>query len=65
MIENGQITAADGFDHLEPRVCRVPSRISDLKQWGFPITTELYYYKNKEGELRHYAIYRIKRGVEE
>ena len=40
-------------------IMRLASRMSDLKQRGFPFSTTIVKGKNRYGEPTHYAVYKL------
>lgn len=57
LIRYGRITT---FQAYEKYGCtRLPARISDLKDKGIGIETEMYHKKKPSGEYVHYGIYRL------
>ena len=57
LIRYGRITT---FQAYEKYGCtRLPARISDLKDMGINITTEMCYKKSPGGGTIHYGIYRL------
>lgn len=53
----GSITSLEAMS--EYGIMRLASRISDLKQQGLPIVTEMVSGKNRYGETTHYARYSL------
>lgn len=57
LIRYGRITT---FQAYEKYGCtRLPARISDLKEKGIGIETEMCWKKKPDGEHVHYGIYRL------
>ena len=55
--ERGSITAKEARSLCQCE--RLAARISDLRKLGIPIKTETKTYKNKNGYLVRYAVYRL------
>lgn len=53
----GSITSLEAMS--EYGIMRLASRISDLKQQGLPIVTEMVSGENRYGETTHYARYSL------
>ena len=58
----GSITTRDAF--LDLAVCRLASRINDLKRMGYKIESTVESGKNRYGETVHYKRYTIKKEIE-
>lgn len=60
--DHGSITAIEAFS--EYGIFRLAARISDLKERGHNITSEIKHGKNKYEEPVHYSVYRLIEGQE-
>ena len=59
MEDCGSITSLEAMQ--EYGIMRLASRISDLKQLGHPICSEIKTGMNRYGEKTHYSVYHMKR----
>ena len=57
MQRYGSISTLEAFNDLG--VARLASRIHDLKDQGYPITSETKTTKNRFGERTFYKVYRL------
>ena len=55
--DHGSITAVEAFS--EYGILRLAARISDLKERGHNIISEIKHGKNKYEEPVHYSVYRL------
>ena len=55
--DHGSITAVEAFS--EYGILRLAARISDLKERGHNITSEIKHGKNRYEEPVHYSVYRL------
>ena len=57
LIRYGRITTYQAYDRYG--CTRLPARISDLKDKGVNISTEIVYKKMPNGQHIHYGVYRL------
>lgn len=55
--DHGSITAIEAF--IEYGILRLAARISDLKERGHNITSEIVHGANRYGEPTRYSVYRL------
>jgi hypothetical protein len=60
MLRFGSISTLEAFNDLG--VARLASRIHDLKEQGYNITSEIKSTKNRYGEKVHFKVYRLAEG---
>ena len=56
--EHKKITSMDAINNL--RITRLSARISDLRERGIDIDTEIVYKRDADGNPIHYSVYTLR-----